>query len=114
MHLDGVGDLREDHGLHLLCAALKEVALLLHYAAGNLEERVIPGLEALDDPLGLLQVVPHVLPLVGGAALRYLGVALVDAELSRKRRVEEGLPDAVYLPDDYVRINVLAAVMLEG
>ena len=56
MHADRSGDVLQDHRFHVLLALGEEVALTLDDRAGDLQERVVADLEALEEPTRLLKL----------------------------------------------------------
>src|SRR5574344_84135 len=108
MHLDRLGDVVEDHGLHRLFPIFEEVLLLLHDAVGHLQQGLIPALQALDEPLGLLQVGADELTVAAVAGIaRHGRIGLVDADLRHRVGIQLHHPLAIFLADGHVGNHIL-------
>ena len=78
VHLDGLGDVLQDHRLHGLLAAVEEGLLALDDRARDPEHRVVADLEAAEQPARLLQL--RAQHRVVRRARDHAGVALVHPD----------------------------------
>ena len=60
MHLNRLGDIREDQRFHGFFTLIQESLLVLDNTGRDFQQGLIAALQALDEPLGLLQLVAQV------------------------------------------------------
>ena len=112
MHLHGLGDVLEDHRLHVLVAVLEECRLPLHDATGDFQQRLVADFQAADQPARFLQLrAQH--RVIGGTADE-TGIALIDADARQARRIDVDGPAALGAADEHVRHDVLGGYGMDA
>ena len=108
MHADRVGNVRKHQRLHGFGAVVEEAPLVLDDAGGDLEQRLVPGLDALQKPARFLKIVLQ--ELIVGRGIRashHRGVIGVDAQAWRRLAVQLHQPAPFVLANHHVRNDVL-------
>src|SRR6185437_6918598 len=104
VHADRLGDVLEDHRPHVLLAVLEEGGLPLDDGAGDLDQRLVPDLKALQQPARFLQLGAH--GGMAGIAPDEARVALVEAHSGQGGRVDFHGPAVLGAPHEYIRHHV--------
>src|SRR6185437_13846570 len=105
VHADGFGDVLEDHRPHVLLAVLEERGLTLDDRAGDLDQRLVPDLQALQQPACFLQLRTH--GRVAGVATDEVRIALVETHTRQGGRVHFYRPAVLRPSHEYVGNDVL-------
>ena len=103
MHAHGFRDVMQHERLHGFRAVVEEGALAVHDRARDLEQRLVSGIQALDEPARLLELVLQV-TVVGARipAVDHLFVMTIDTQIRGDVRIEIGAPHAADFLDDDV------------
>ena len=112
VHGDRFGDVLEDHRPHVLVALLEEGRLALDDRAGDLHERLVADLEALEQPARLLQLRAH--GGVAGVAADEAGVTLIEAHARQGGGVELDAPAVIGAAHEHIRHHVFGAAGADG
>ena len=112
VHVDRFGDVLEDHRPHVLIALLEKGGLALDDRAGDLDQRLVADLEALEQPARLLQLRAHAR--VAGVAADEAGVALIEAHARQGRGVELDAPAVLGATHEHIGHHVLGAAGADG
>ncbi|MNH31794.1 hypothetical protein D3C79_921920 [compost metagenome] len=108
MHLHGLSDIRQHHGLHKFRALLKERLLLLDDAARNFQQGVVAAFQALDQPFRFLQIAADVLTVaVVTRAIAQRSILLIDLQPWDAVAVELDRPHILHFAYQHVRDHVL-------
>ena len=111
MHVDGLGDVLQDHRLHGLLAAVEECLLALDDRPRHPEHRVVPDLEAAQEPACLLKLgAQHRMV---GRARDHAGIALVHADSRQCRGIQLDEPPLRSPSREDIRHDVFSAQRLE-
>ena len=107
MHLNGIGNIRQNQGFHGLIAIIEEPLLHIDNAGGYLEQGVVAALQALDEPFGFLNAIAQILAVFAAGVAGDVGVLLLQVDPGEHVVVEADLPAALMLTDDHVGNGVV-------
>ena len=110
MQADFAGDLAQGQRAQCLFAEFQEAGLHLEQAAHDLEQGLAAGLQALEQPARLLQLVAQVAGVALAAMADHLLIAAVDRHPGHGLVGQGHLPHPTLAPDDAVGDHVVVRV----